>query len=108
MIFCFVRETKQLTLEELDRKWKLTQSSILNSSSHMWQHTNISRRGLLSPNQEIYPLRTNRVAPLVYQGIHLPPEYPKASSHHCYGRGGFEGEEQLESLYEGFVWIWGW
>lgn len=22
MIFCFVRETKQLTLEELDRKWK--------------------------------------------------------------------------------------
>ena len=21
MIFCFVRETKQLTLEELDRKW---------------------------------------------------------------------------------------
>lgn len=27
MVFCFVRETKQLTLEELDRKYNFTASS---------------------------------------------------------------------------------
>lgn len=46
LIFCFVRETKRLTLEELDRKL------ILGSS--VWVDANVSRRGLLSPDEEVH------------------------------------------------------
>lgn len=47
MVFCFVRETKQLTLEELDRKSKWLLS---------WTHlpSNDFGRGLLGSNIEIH------------------------------------------------------
>lgn len=35
MVFCFVRETKQLTLEELDRKQNLTRSISSLLTSHI-------------------------------------------------------------------------
>lgn len=35
MIFCFVRETKQLTLEELDRKWKRKSPTLPDLPRHM-------------------------------------------------------------------------
>lgn len=38
MIFCFVRETKQLTLEELDRKFEPSHYSL----SPLWQTTDIT------------------------------------------------------------------
>ena len=68
MIFCFVRETKQLTLEELDRKfllsWKITLSPLLT----------LFTRGLFCPNKGIPQIRNYRVASLVHQAIRLLPE----------------------------------
>lgn len=68
MIFCFVRETKQLTLEELDRK-------SLHSSSY--EHSLTRRRGFQHSDQEVHRLRAQGLAALVYQAILPPPEvYP--------------------------------
>lgn len=47
MIFCFVRETKQLTLEEIDRKLKSRPT--LSAS-----YADASHRGLLDPNEAIH------------------------------------------------------
>lgn len=48
MIFCFVRETKQLTLEELDRK--------SNLEYHDQSYTNVYFRGVLGADQDIHSL----------------------------------------------------
>ena len=66
MVFCFVRETKQLTLEELDRKQNLASYSCnLNSSD-------VLHRGLLGSDKEVHFSRIDRVAPLFYQAAHFP------------------------------------
>lgn len=80
MIFCFVRETKQLTLEELDRKHAFP--------GYVWYITDRFRRGLLGSNQEVHWPRTDRVAAMVDQALHLPPGHPQAATHHRYGRRG--------------------
>lgn len=48
MIFSFVRETKQLTLEELDRKSHFARL--------IWPHADVSRRGLLGPDERFHHL----------------------------------------------------
>lgn len=77
MIFCFVRETKQLTLEELDRKWTSFQ---FNSP-----FINHYRRGILCSDKGFYPLRIDRVASLVYKTAYLPTVYPQATTNHRKG-----------------------
>ena len=78
MIFCFVRETKQLTLEELDRKLKPHPTHVA--------FPHIFCRGLLGPNKGLYPPRDDRVASLFYQTTHLPSEYREATADHCGSR----------------------
>jgi hypothetical protein len=64
MVFCFVRETKQLTLEELDRKWTLT---------HYIQHlANVYRRGLLGPNKAVPEIRAYPISSILLQ-VDDPP-----------------------------------
>lgn len=79
MIFCFVRETKQLTLEELDRKDRFL--------DFPWYITDEFCRGLLSPNEEVHQPRTEGVAAVVDQALHLPTGHPQATTHHRYLRG---------------------
>lgn len=59
MIFCFVRETKQLTLEELDRKWKLNLKppTLLDLPGHMMPPFLLT--SLLSP-AEVFSVPTKK------------------------------------------------
>lgn len=50
MVFCFVRETKQLTLEELDRESSLTVARFI------YGLTDVSRRGLLGAHEKFHLL----------------------------------------------------
>lgn len=76
MVFSFVRETKQLTLEELDRKWHPIRMICI---------ADISCRGFLRPHQEVHPLRIDRVASLLVQALHLPPGRRQTTPHHREG-----------------------
>lgn len=78
MIFCFVRETKQLTLEEIDRKFHRNHLQ----ETHPIHHTNTHHRGLPGPDQEVHQPRTLRLAPVVPQSQGPPTEYPEAASDH--------------------------
>lgn len=69
MIFCFVRETKQLTLEELDRK-PLVRSFVLRKRTV----PNVAHRGVFGADEDVYPLRIDRVASVVHQAIRLYEE----------------------------------
>jgi hypothetical protein len=72
MIFCFVRETKQLTLEELDRKYPKTPFP----SKH--PNSNKMNRGLLRPNFRLPQLRNQSLAPLLLQAPHHAQADPQA------------------------------
>jgi hypothetical protein len=85
MIFCFVRETKQLTLEEIDRT--SPSPSTLPNNLHC---TNTIHRGLLRPNQDIYPLRINPNLTMVDQEQEFPQTRRETTANH---RHGFECEE---------------
>lgn len=78
MIFCFVRETKQLTLEELDRK-------INPTPAYKNVPTNISRRGLLGPNFAIPQVRIDDLAALFLQETYFPQENREAAANHREG-----------------------
>jgi hypothetical protein len=72
MIFCFVRETKQLTLEELDRK-------ILSPAPHLkHSNTNKTNRGLLCPHFRLPQLRNQSLAPILLQAPHHAQTDPQA------------------------------
>ena len=89
MVFCFVRETKQLTLEELDRK-----SHWLRCYPHLL--SNEFRRGLLGSNIEIHLARVDRVASVVPQALRPPKEHSPATTH---SREGGEGREDSRVGY---------
>ena len=76
MVFCFVRETKQLTLEELDRKQNLASQSCNPISS------DVLHRGLLGSDKEVHFTRTDRVATLFHQATHFPKECHQAATNH--------------------------
>ena len=80
MIFCFVRETKQLTLEEIDRE-----CYTMPDPSGPLANTNIYR-GLFGPNQRVSPPRVDRMASILHQATYLPPENPKATTNYREGR----------------------
>jgi hypothetical protein len=52
MIFCFVRETKQLTLEELDRKFSIAPLLLIVDSPCL----TALYRGLLRPHEAVHQL----------------------------------------------------
>lgn len=81
MIFCFVRETKQLTLEELDRK----QLPILLIQRPRYK-ANGAHRGLFSSNKEVHSLRIDCVASMVYQAIRFHAEDSSPSTYYREGR----------------------
>ena len=96
MIFCFVRETKQLTLEEIDRK-----SYCLLFTKPT---TNAKYRGLPSPNQNLHQLRTKSVASLLHQAPHLQEEHHEATANYCEGRDCRGGN--LDSKFFGWIRTW--
>lgn len=53
MIFCFVRETKQLTLEEIDQVFSIPTKTFINyelkTMVPYWLKKNILRRKLVTP-----------------------------------------------------------
>lgn len=59
MIFCFVRETKELTLEEIDRKSSLIPHTFPTSNAH--------HRGLHGAHQDIHRLRIEEIGSLFLQ-----------------------------------------
>lgn len=76
MIFFFVRETKQLTLEEIDRTSSSTHFPFLAAS------TDAPCRGLLRPNGPVRILRSPRSRALVLQAIlPLPEAHPHTTSY---------------------------
>lgn len=100
MIFCFVRETKQLTLEELDRKLALPS---FQNIPGLWPNTNhlaprVLNRGLLRPDEEIHQPRINRLPPILHKAIHPPEENPEATRHHRDGRQSRAQEHGIISL----------
>lgn len=76
MIFCFVRETKQLTLEELDRMLLSSWLTLLYSLL-----LTFSTRGLLGSNKGLPQIRNDRVASLVHQAIRFVSEGASSPSH---------------------------
>ena len=80
MIFCFVRETKQLTLEELDRK--------CNVGCLIWSPTDVSRRGVFGPNESFHQTRVDCVASILHQATHPPEKDHEATTDHRKGRQG--------------------
>jgi hypothetical protein len=87
MIFCFVRETKQLTLEEIDRKCQL----LCSTQPHQKRVLTLHHRGLPSPHQEVHWPRAHSLASLVHPIQDPSPEDPEAACHHrhrgqCYRR----------------------
>lgn len=83
MVFCFIRETKQLTLEELDRKFPL--SAPLHAAQIDEANANESYRGLRSPYQGLPSQRVHRPRPLLLEASLLPPEHSQAPEHHREG-----------------------
>lgn len=106
MIFCFVRETKQLTLEELDRKLALPSfqnipglwppRDVINTN-HLAAPACLNR-GLLRPDEEIHQPRINRLPPILHKAIHPPEENPEATRHHRDGRQSRAQEHGIISL----------
>ncbi len=93
MIFCFVRETKQLTLEELDRQYH--PGFIASAPRRCMTPADFAYRGLLGSNEEVHTLRGHCMAAVVHQAICLLPEDPSTPSHHREGREGRRGQERL-------------
>ena len=83
MVFCFIRETKQLTLEELDRKFPLRIP--LRTAQIDGANANILRRGLRRPHQGLPAQRVHRPRPLLLEAPLLPPEHSQAPEHHREG-----------------------
>ena len=75
MIFCFVRETKQLTLEEIDRTLAFVLSHVHDYSKHF-------HRGLFRPHEAIYRLRNEGLATILHQAPYLPSQHPEAATDH--------------------------
>lgn len=81
MIFCFVRETKQLTLEELDRK-SLPLVLQLIPPAHMLI---FACRGLLRADQGLHLPRNVCLAAIHHQALRLPPTDSQAAADYCEG-----------------------
>lgn len=80
MIFCFVRETKQLTLEEIDRKSHLILREFHSS------FTNTLHRGLHGPNQDLHQLWVEAVGTIFHKAPHPQKEEPcEATTNHLQG-----------------------
>ncbi len=85
MIFCFVRETKQLTLEELDREsisfWHRC-IKYLSYADYSFSYVLADqlRRDLLGPNGHFHLIRVKSMVTMVHQAIHRSTEDPKAAS----------------------------
>lgn len=79
MIFCFVRETKQLTLEEIDRKQNATHFDILSLTLC---------RGLLGSNEELHFVRAHYLASILHQTTHFPSKDRQATSDYRERRNG--------------------
>jgi len=85
LIFCFVRETKQLTLEELDRESQdLRLATIYSADS-------CPHRGFLRPDQEVHLARVDGVATLFHEAVHSPAQDCQAASNHRKGGEGGQG-----------------
>lgn len=63
MIFCFVRETKQLTLEEIDQVFSVPTSTFLKYETTVWLpyfiKSKILRRKIAKP--ELIDLKSQRI-----------------------------------------------
>lgn len=90
MIFCFVRETKQLTLEELDRK---------SSRASMRSRSLTPRRGFFGTDKSIYFSRNDCMATIFYQASYLAKEGREAARHHRKGRQVDEGVIRCEKSF---------
>lgn len=79
MVFCFVRETKQMTLEELDRKCYPIglMFSLL---------TNKVYRGIFCPHKELSVIRIESLAALLRETTYPAQKCPNASASHRKGR----------------------
>lgn len=79
MIFCFVRETKQMTLEELDRKCYPTgfMFSLLNNKVY---------RGIFRPYKGLSLVRNESLAALHRETTYPAEKCPEASASHREGR----------------------
>ena len=87
MIFCFMRETKQLTLEELDRKFALPQTCLVD-----FRMLILFCRGLLRSYQGLYWTRADSVASVVVQALPSVQErFAQASRYHCAREEGLYG-----------------
>ncbi|KAJ7197411.1 putative facilitated glucose transporter [Mycena pura] len=70
MIFCFVRETKELTLEELDRECHPSTSL----ATRIPPCANATHRGVFRADIELHQIRVDGVAALVHQAIYSTQE----------------------------------
>lgn len=74
LVFCFVRETKQLTLEELDRK--------LRKYCFKATHANNPYRGVLRPDEEVHHPRVDGDDALLLQAPLPQAKDPEATDDH--------------------------
>jgi len=77
MIFCFVRETKQLTLEEIDREFPFIDplTKYLDRGSRKYGSLTF-HRGFFHSHQAVYRLRAESVSALLHQAPRSPEEDP--------------------------------